>query len=496
MKEQEKLYLFKILMSIFSLVTLILVLSIAGLKLKIILTSLSLIASIIFGYLYYHLANTYYFNKKHQTEMNYFDLVGETSIKKVLKLNKDDITNKIYKLSTCETYKNKYFLETIPSLICGSVIFCYVGIKENIWFIPCIIIFSLITFFLRKRTLSTKEITYEIDNKYLQEFINKIVTIKKLNIFNFIKNKLNENLEPRYYSYEYTYFLDPICIILFVIKFIITILLLIKSSLLASLLFVIAYLALYELWLYGLAYAFIHQDEYHKLSNELNSVLEHKNAPKRISLWHNMTIKDGILEYEDESKINVPLLEIERLDHISIMGKEGAGKSSILNIVSDLYDLKSGEVLIDGKKKDKGINNIYLCEDIFMFNMSLRDNLCLGNETSDKRLRELIKEVNLNDWLDDLDDSFNTIIDDSLELTIKEKLNLIRAIILDADLYLFDNPTAKMELEDEKYVSALIKKYLSDKTFIIASSRPVLTTMCTKHFFIKEHTLMEKESLL
>ena len=53
-----------------------------------------------------------------------------------------------------------------------------------------------------------------------------------------------------------------------------------------------------------------------------------------------------------------------------------------------------------------------------------------------------------------------------------------------------------MELEEEKLVVAVIKKYLNDKTYIIASARPVLTTMCTKHFFIKEHTLMGKESLL
>ena len=131
-----------------------------------------------------------------------------------------------------------------------------------------------------------------------------------------------------------------------------------------------------------------------------------------------------------------------------------------------------------------------------MFNMTLKDNLCLGNETSDKRLRELIKEVGLGEWLDDLEHGLNTEINNDLELTIKEKLNLVRAIILDADLYLLDNPTAKMELESEKYVAAVIKKYLSDKTYVVVTSRPVLTTMCNKHYFIKNKTLMEKESLL
>ena len=496
MKEQEKLYLFKILMSIFSVLTIFLVLSIEELRLNIILTSLSLITSIVFSYLYYSLANTYYFKNKHEIEVNLFSLVGETSIKKLQKIDKDDLTNKIYKLSTCETYKRKYFLEVIPGLICGTLLFCYVGITEKIIFIPIILILSIITFILRKNTLTKKEISYEQDLKYLNEFINKIITIKKLNIFNFANYKLDENLEPKYYSYDFKYFFDPICIILFVLKFALTVFLLIKVKLLATLLFVIAYLALTELWLYGLAYGLIHNDEAKKLHEELENMLEHKPHLKRLSLWHSITIKDGLLEYEEDAKINVPLLEIEKLDHVSILGKEGEGKSSILNIVSDLYDLKSGEVLIDGKKKEKSINSIYLCEEIAMFNMTLKDNLCLGNETSDKHLRELIKEVGLGEWLDDLEHGLNTEINNDLELTIKEKLNLVRAIILDADLYLLDNPTAKMELESEKYIAAVIKKYLSDKTYVVVTSRPVLTTMCNKHYFIKNKTLMEKESLL
>jgi len=497
MKEKDKIYLYKFLMSFFSVFSLLLVLTIGDLKLKIILTSLSLIVAISFSYMYYHIANKHYFNTKHKIEMIYFDLVSDTSIKKLLKINREEISNKIFKLSTCATYMYKYFLEAIPSLACALILIIYIGIKESLWLIPIILILSIVTFILRKRKLSKVELIYEDDNKYLREFINKIVTIKKLNIYSFAKNKLNENLEPRYYTYDYEYFLDPLSIILFIIKCGISVVLLLKASTLASLLFVIGYIALSELWLYGLAYGIVHRDTSNKLINELTEELEQKKQLKRASLWHSLTIKDGVLSYDElETSIKVPLFEIEKLDHISIMGKVGEGKSSILNIVSDLYDIQSGEILIDGKKKDKGINNVYLSEDLAIFNMSVRDNLCLGTENSDKRLRELIKEVGLDNWLDDLDNSFNTIIDNDIELTIKEKINLIRAILLDADLYLMDNPTANMELDSEKLVAAVIKKYLNDKTYIIATARPVLTTMCTKHYFIKGHTLMEKESLL
>ena len=83
-----------------------------------------------------------------------------------------------------------------------------------------------------------------------------------------------------------------------------------------------------------------------------------------------------------------------------------------------------------------------------------------------------------------------------LLLFIKEKINLIRAIIIDADVYLLDNPTANMDLEDEKKVTKIINKYFAKKTFVIVTDRPVITTICKKHYFMKEHILMDKEPLL
>ena len=188
--------------------------------------------------------------------------------------------------------------------------------------------------------------------------------------------------------------------------------------------------------------------------------------------------------------------ELEKLDQISIMGQSGEGKSSILKILSGLYELESGTIQIDDKPKEKEINNIYISSSVAIFDSTLKDNLCLGKDIPEKKIMEYIKEVGLLSWIDKLSLGLNTKIDNNIELIIKEKINLIRAIIIDADVYLLDNPTANMDLEDEKKVTKIINKYFAKKTFVIVTDRPVITTICKKHYFMKEHILMDKEPLL
>ena len=64
------------------------------------------------------------------------------------------------------------------------------------------------------------------------------------------------------------------------------------------------------------------------------------------------------------------------------------------------------------------------------------------------------------------------------------------------ELIFLDEPSHDLDIETEKKVAEMIKKYLKKKTIIVVTHRPTLTTVCKKHFFIKDHTLLESEPLL
>ena len=128
-----------------------------------------------------------------------------------------------------------------------------------------------------------------------------------------------------------------------------------------------------------------------------------------------------------------------------------------------------------------------------LFQKILKNKNLINN--SDEKILEYIEEIGLNDWYLSLDNGLDTIITNVSDVVLRS-INIIRAIVLDKNVYFFDEITLGMNLDGEKKVVAMLKKYFKDKTFIIISDRPILNNICNKHYFIKNHTLLEKESLL
>lgn len=213
-----------------------------------------------------------------------------------------------------------------------------------------------------------------------------------------------------------------------------------------------------------------------------------------------INIDSGTVHYKDNDiKIKIPNFEFLKGDQISIIGKSGEGKSTILNILSGIDKLDTGVLSMDNLKASKLIDVVYLSSNIELFNISLRDNLKLNKRVSDDELISYIKELGLDDWYNSLPEGLDTIIDSNFINNEKAKiarLNIIRGIILDKEVYFFDEPTDNMDLDTEKIIVAILKKYFKKKTFIIITDRPILTTICKKHYFMKKHTLLDTEPLL
>ena len=131
-----------------------------------------------------------------------------------------------------------------------------------------------------------------------------------------------------------------------------------------------------------------------------------------------------------------------------------------------------------------------------MLNMDLRDNLVVGSNKTEESIMGLMNEIELTSSYNSLSDGLDTIMNDSIDNTIRQKINIIRGILMDREVFFLDNPTYEVDMDTEKKVASMIKKYLKDKTYIIVSNRPVITTICKKHYFIKDNTLKNKEPLL
>lgn len=100
----------------------------------------------------------------------------------------------------------------------------------------------------------------------------------------------------------------------------------------------------------------------------------------------------------------------------------------------------------------------------------------------------------LMNWYKELPNGFETTVGEKgikLSAGQKQRLNLIRGILIDKELYFFDEPTSNLDALSEEKITNMIEKYLKDKTYVIVTHRPKLKELCNKHYSFDNHMMKE-----
>lgn len=460
----------------------------------------------IFKRLYKNGSYKSYHNLKHHIEVAYFKKIKNIDNEELIKLDKPSLSRKILEYSYVQTKKINDIIEfIIPSIIC--LIFFFFGlININIILAVVIALLLLGMQIVRYYLLKKKNVENNNYNDMLVDFINKIMTIKKLNIFSFCEDKLEENEESDIIILKNNdvspdiVFSTSLTIILSIVFISCFLILKNNNDMLGYLLFFIIIIFKLQNLLYELIPALNNILTIKKVKFELDKYFANSLDYKYNHNWKKINVVSGTVHYTDNDiTIKIPNFEFVRGDQISIIGKSGEGKSTILNVLSGMDKLDTGVVSIDNVKASKLIDVVYLSSNVELFNISLRDNLKLEKKVSDEELLNYLKELGLMDWYNSLPKGLDTIIHSdyiNTSTSVIARLNIIRGIIINKEVYFFDEPTDAMDLDTEKIIVSILKKYFKKKTFIIITDRPILTTICKKHYFMKKHTLLDKEPLL
>ena len=160
-----------------------------------------------------------------------------------------------------------------------------------------------------------------------------------------------------------------------------------------------------------------------------------------------------------------------------------------MNLLAGLYPLKIGKLSINSNElKDARLDLVFVSQEVDLFDLSIRDNLCLGKEISDERILELIKEAGLIGWFNELPQGLDTLVGEKgIKLSVgqKQRLNLIREILIDKDLYFFNEPTSNLDVLSEGKIINMIDKYLKDKTYVIVTYKVKLKELCNKYYIFE-----------
>lgn len=166
-----------------------------------------------------------------------------------------------------------------------------------------------------------------------------------------------------------------------------------------------------------------------------------------------------------------------------------------MNILAGLYPLKQGKLLIDNKEqKNCRLDLVFVSQEVELFDLSIRDNLCLGKNIPDEILFQLLDEAGLMNWYNELPEGLETMVGErgiKLSAGQKQRLNLIRGILMNKDLYFFDEPTSNLDMVSEEKIANMIEKYLNDKTYVIVTHKTKLKELCNKHYIFNNHMMQE-----
>ena len=180
-------------------------------------------------------------------------------------------------------------------------------------------------------------------------------------------------------------------------------------------------------------------------------------------------------------------LEIKEGERVAIVGRTGAGKSSLLRAINGLLPPESGTIKVKGNNiksfneetLQKVIGTVF--QDTWLFSGSLRDNIALGYPgISDEQILEVLEKI-LGVKRSAL--SLEMIVQDrgsNLSGGEKQGIALARAVIFDPEILLLDEPSSAMDDEVEKNMIALLTGFDKKKTMVIVTHKVALLMVCTR----------------
>ncbi len=238
--------------------------------------------------------------------------------------------------------------------------------------------------------------------------------------------------------------------------------------------------------------------------NRIRDILEYNNIKetklKKIkNTIGKIEFKNVFFSYNNEKFLENLNFTIKPNKITAIVGTNGAGKTTIINLILQLYCPKKGEILID----DININNIdkksYLNEisilnqDTYLFNISIRENFNLINKDI-KKQEEICKFVGIDKFIKSLPKGYDTIIDENshnISGGQKRLLSLARTLLKESKILIFDEATSSLDREKIKSVINLLKELKNNHTIIVITHKKELIDIADETIAIDKGKILQ-----
>ena len=225
-----------------------------------------------------------------------------------------------------------------------------------------------------------------------------------------------------------------------------------------------------------------------------NGVEDIEKGEKDEDLKGDIEFENVYMQYGDNKVLNDISFIIKEGSKVTIAGKTGVGKTTMMNILMRLYPFQKGKILIGGKDitkiriKDIRKNISYISQTPYILEDTLKNNIILGDENiTDEKIKTVAKEIGFENTLNKFKDGLDEKISKSkLSYGQLQMIAFLRAILHKANIYIFDEPTSNIDLKTEDRIQKLIDRITKESTVIIIAHRKSTIENSDKIIYLKD----------
>ena len=215
-------------------------------------------------------------------------------------------------------------------------------------------------------------------------------------------------------------------------------------------------------------------DEDYALSNDGKVSKDHFDVK--------IEFKDVHFSYDDNQEVLKGIsFKVNPGETVAIVGATGAGKSTIISLITRLYDINSGKILLDDVNlKDYELYNLrshigVVLQDVFLFHGSIFENLSFGDDSVTlEKIKKVAKDIEVDEFIESLPGGYEYVVSErgsSISLGQRQLLSFLRAYLSDPKILILDEATSSIDHESEKLIQRATEKITKNRTSIIIAHR-------------------------
>ncbi|WP_270997273.1 ABC transporter ATP-binding protein [Listeria seeligeri] len=229
------------------------------------------------------------------------------------------------------------------------------------------------------------------------------------------------------------------------------------------------------------------------------------NAKKMPQIVGNVDFKDVYFRYEEGHDILKGInFHVDAGESIALVGPTGAGKTTIINLLSRFYDINSGEILVDGEniqevtlrslREQMGV----MLQDTFIFSGTIIENIRYGKlDATEAEIIAAAKVVRAHDFISGLKDGYYTEVKErgsTLSAGQRQLISFARALLADPKILILDEATSSIDTQTEILLQEGLEKLLEGRTSFIIAHRLSTIKNSSRIFYIDNGKIQESGS--